>query len=1148
MLNEISLAKINPPQLRHLLSRPLLLKYLERCRQYPLTLISANTGFGKTSLLTDFVRQAGLPCAWYSLDEGDRDPAVFCNYLLQAVRQLQPSFGATFEQLLQQNLTELHQKPIIERLADEFATALESQLENQFPAQPNTAPNQKISEKLERDYEMLIVLDDYQFAESVGVTQFVQRLAWRLPSYCHLLLATRTLPQNLPIVRLKAKHILTMLESPDLAFSVAEINQLLRDFYNIDEPTLGQQLSDYSEGWITAVVLALSSQSLLRQRDWQRLETNLAADELFNYLAQEVLQNQPPALQDFLVRSSVLKVLRPTACDALLPSGSPASEVLLKQLEARNLFIVRLNGVGPSAYQYHVLFRQFLESQLRQNPTLYRQMQLAAAAVEQAGGDFAEAVQHYTAAGEIEQAASLLDNVIETLYRAGRSQLLTTLLGNIAEVVQGHYPNILNIKARLLLESGDNEQALQTYRRAAQRYQEQATLDRAALAAANQAHILLRLDQRRAALEICGQVLQETAVLMASVTGQQAVALAKQVQGLIAVEEGASAAAEQNLREAAEIYRANQDNLRLATIDSSFGHLYYHDGRLVKSNIYFERALTYFSKSGQRNYEAYSRASLAIGCYLQGRYVQAEQQLNEALLLAQDLNDDFLRQHVLASLGNVYRDTERYAKAMTVYEEALGLARAMQVHKVELNLLNDQATTFILQEKPAEAQNLIRLSLELAAEYNLPEAVGLSRRNQAWLEFLVHTSYKRALTELDSALDIFSNYQTRLEETRTKFNQASVLFASNQTAAALTALTESLTLAQGLGFEPFLPFEIKWANTLLEYATTHTSGPTSYTTSRPITPESSPLVERPVAPTIENAGELEEFLRRRGFIAALSQVVVTSPPLVAELTTTPEAQPQSQPSLRLAGLNGGRVWVGLHEVENWGVKKAQEGLFYLVEHPRCSRDEIIEALWPDAESVAGVNLFHNMLSHLRKALGNQLKIKLHNGRYDLEGTYWYDVAEFSRMVTPEPVRGPAHQPVRGSASVAALNQNAEGDFDAAGLQQALNLYRRDFLDQFYANWILEQQQQLMVLFVNGLRRLASWYTEQQRFQEALPLWQELIRKDPYDEMAYRAIVSYLLANGHKAEALRQYEKCRLALEELDLQPSPETLALLPKLS
>jgi DNA-binding SARP family transcriptional activator len=707
--------------------------------------------------------------------------------------------------------------------------------------------------------------------------------------------------------------------------------------------------------------------------------------------------------------------------------------------------------------------------------------------------------------------------------------LLTKLLSNISEVLHSRYPNILNIKARLLLEGGDNEQALQTYRMAAQRYQEQASLDHAALAAANQAHILLRLDQRRAALEICGQVLQETQMLMTSVTGQQAVALAKQVQGLIAVEEGASAEAEQNLREAAEIYRTNQDNLRLATIDSSFGHLYYHAGRLVKSNIYFERALTYFSQSGQRNYEAYSRASLAIGCYLQGRYAQAEQQLNEALLLAQDLNDDFLRQHVLASLGNVYRDTERYAKATTVYEKALGLARTMQVHKVELNLLNDQATTFILQEKPAEAQNLIRLSLELAAEYNLPEAVGLSRRNQAWLEFLVHASYKRALTELESALDIFGNYQTRLEEIRTKFNQASVLFASNQTTAALTALTQSLTLAQDLGFEPFLPFEIKWANALLEYATSQT---TSYT----ITNESNPIVERPiaqpVASTIENAGELEEFLRRRGFIAALSQVVVASPPLEAELATTL----QSQPSLRLAGLNGGRVWVGSHEIENWGVKKAHEGLFYLVEHPRCSRDEIIEALWPDAESEAGVNLFHNMLSHLRKALGNgngngnQLKIKLHNGRYDLEGTYWYDVAEFSQAL------GPVQRP--------ALSQNT----DAAGLQQALNLYRRDFLDQFYANWILERQQQLLVLFANGLRQLASWYTEQQHFQEALPLWQELLRKDPYDEVAYRAIVSYLLANGHKAEALRQYEKCRLALEELDLQPSFETLALLPKLS
>src|SRR5689334_6450824 len=104
MVKNLIQAKITLPQSKRLLRRSRLLAALECCQNYPLGVISAGSGFGKTSLLIDFAHQCQMALAWYTLDESDRDPATFCLYLLGAVRQVYPSFGQSFEQLLEHNL------------------------------------------------------------------------------------------------------------------------------------------------------------------------------------------------------------------------------------------------------------------------------------------------------------------------------------------------------------------------------------------------------------------------------------------------------------------------------------------------------------------------------------------------------------------------------------------------------------------------------------------------------------------------------------------------------------------------------------------------------------------------------------------------------------------------------------------------------------------------------------------------------------------------------------------------------------------------------------------------------------------------------------------------------------------------------------
>lgn len=1132
-LSFLPLTKINPPQPKRLLSRSRLLTSLEHCYDYRLVLVSAGTGYGKTSLLADFVNhvRSRMTVCWYSLDEGDRDPAVFCRYLLHAVRRCYPTFGESFEQMLQQNASQLHQTGIVTRLAEEFVCDLE-QLQS-LPSPPDVT---NLSQPT-MYWSTLIVLDDYQFAESNGVNSFVQRLLWLLPEDFHILIASRTTPQDLNIATLLIKQMVLTLGSKDLAFTTAEINQLLRELYNLDEVEMGEVLTTYSEGWISAVIMALSNQDLLLSNgNWTKFKTEAGEDfntrQLFEYLAQEVFKRQPDKIQDFLLRTSVLDLLYPTTCDVLLISSDinqqpetdtlvkaqeGESELLLQQLETHNLFVTRrIINKGQVCYQYHSLLRHFLLSRLKQNKKLYRQMQLAAASIEKITGNYAQAVRHYIEAEEVAHAGNVLNEVAETLFENGRIEQLTELLNSIPEQAQNELPHLLNVKARLHMEHGDNETALIAYAEAARLYRQQGANDYAARAMANQAQLLIRTSQSREAIAHCTLILEDYPALMKTREGQQAVAGAKCVLGNAAIEEGNTSEVEKQLKEAAEIYKALGDVYRLSVTDSSFGHLYQRQGRLIKSNVYFERALAYFVKSGNPGGEADCRVSLAIGLYLQAQYHEAEIQLTKALVLTQNLDNQYLRLFLSTYLGNVYRDTERYSKAEAAYNEALELARTGLVRKMEVQILSEQAVSAILQGKMEKAGRLIRTDQELIEEYELPECAGVNWLNRGYLEFTA-SKYKNALVFFRKALSVFTLNKMRLEEVRTKFNIAVVLAVVGESKKALNELNESLYLAQELGIEPFLSYELKWAAPLLEYAVQHK-----------VSELTEEFLRRHNFSSIPDSSYLllsvEAKINENTFWPPTARPNLKALPAFADSFPAVTAMSRLDSTLYMYALDGGRVWKGNQEVEQWRTNKARELLFYLVENGRSTRDELLEALWPEDSFESAYPLLRVNLFNLRKAIA-PVEIKLATSHYYIDGEVWYDAQQFNAEI-------------KSALSVKKLG--------AERLLSSLDLYKRDFLNLFYSNWVVERQQELLHLYMRGLERLALYYQEQDLQEAALLIWQRLLDKDPYNENAYHATIACLLTAGNKSEALRQANKCRKALAELNLEPSPQMSLLLEK--
>jgi DNA-binding SARP family transcriptional activator len=201
-------------------------------------------------------------------------------------------------------------------------------------------------------------------------------------------------------------------------------------------------------------------------------------------------------------------------------------------------------------------------------------------------------------------------------------------------------------------------------------------------------------------------------------------------------------------------------------------------------------------------------------------------------------------------------------------------------------------------------------------------------------------------------------------------------------------------------------------------------------------------------------------------------------------------------------------------------------VFFVLEHPSCTLDELVLALFEDDEDIDATHALHNVLFLLRKVIA-PVELKLQAQRYFLKGEVWYDAREFTAEVT---------------AALASRKLQPER------LAGALQLYRRDFLDQLYSNWVIERQRVLLELYLKGLKKLAEYYQAVADCAQAIPLWKQILLRDPYNEEAYRAEITCLLALNNKPEAMRQYTQCLKALEELDLQPSLETRSLLLKLA
>jgi LuxR family maltose regulon positive regulatory protein len=445
------LTKLFAPQVRpSCVARPALVARLNQALGGKLTLISAPAGFGKTTLVGEWLQQVDRPFAWLSLDDGDNDPNRFLTYLTGALQRIHSSWSQTVQELLRSP-----QPPglraMVVALINEIATG---------------------------DSPFVLILDDYHLVSTPSIHDAFSFLLDNLPPQMHLLLLGRADPP-FSLARLRASGELTEIRADDLRFTLEEATAFLNEVMNLDlAPQQIAILESRTEGWVAGLQLAgLSLQGLARGDVAGFIEAFAGSHRyVMDYLMEEVFGRQPPRVRGFLLQTSILDRLCGPLCDAV--TSRDDGQAMLEWLDAANLFIVPLDH-ERRWYRYHHLFSGLLRDRLHETqPGRMPELRRRAAEWCESDGLIEDAVRYALQAQDHGLATRLIEQALCRLYTRNETLTITGWMRALPRELVFSQPRLCLSYAGSLAASGDLDAAARLIEIAEDRLQASPPSDR----------------------------------------------------------------------------------------------------------------------------------------------------------------------------------------------------------------------------------------------------------------------------------------------------------------------------------------------------------------------------------------------------------------------------------------------------------------------------------------------------------------------------------------------------------------------------------------------------------------------------------------------------------------------------------------------
>lgn len=392
--------KVTIPQIPFaFVSRPRLISRINNGVKRPVTLLAVPVGFGKTHILIEWANQTEIKVAWLNVDSEDNDPVRFFHYLIGAFQKVIPVLAEDALYFIQSTKTGSLQMGL-------------TVLINEINALPE---------------EIVLVLDDFQNINESIVLESIDFILKHIPKNLHLIIASRTLPL-LDLTSPRAKGMVTELDLNDLRFTASEVSQFCQQVMGLSlKPEIIQMLTERTSGWVTALQMAAVSMRSKPSPD--TLFTSLEVDShyLIDYLAEEVLDQQPDEIRQFLLRSSVLESLNSSLIEAVVkPNAQPGyGSVILNSLEHSHLFVTAIDR-NREWFRYHQLFLEFLRHiHAEINPSEIPILQKRAAEWFEKNANLDEAFRYAFTAGDIQWTAQLIERNVQGMIQSGEIVPLT---------------------------------------------------------------------------------------------------------------------------------------------------------------------------------------------------------------------------------------------------------------------------------------------------------------------------------------------------------------------------------------------------------------------------------------------------------------------------------------------------------------------------------------------------------------------------------------------------------------------------------------------------------------------------------------------------------------------------------------------------
>jgi len=1088
-----------PPQQARLLSRQRVDSLLAAVVDYPLSLLVAPAGSGKTTALAGFALRSGWPTVWCRMCATD-SPALLLSHLAAAFR------------------------PVVALEEVKIQAEIFREVAQGESALPLAALDSLVNELAKRlDDETLLVLDDFHFIDQQPeLLALIERFILLQPKRLHLLLSTRYEPLIALLPTARARGEVYQVEQCNLAFTTEEAFALFA-LYEWSLPTESDvaEMTRICRGWPLALqILAKlhTGQLALEIPNYTQVDSRSVCLEilsplLHDYLLQQVFNAQPTEIQTFLLHSVHLRKLDREIClklpilAALIPSW--------QQLERRYLFL-ELLATGQLSYQ--PLFRAFLQNLATQRQLDQTVLHQQAIVYYRQQDDFESVVYHLLEINDFLQAAQVLEQVAKDWLNQGRSLTLLRWLDQIPAAYQQRAA-LLEARAMAKRRLGHFERALAIYEQAEAAYQQQHDLVGQARALRGRAEVYLDTVQPAQAAHLLKRALK---LLPASMATERAEILRLQAENwanrgradiALCLETCAQRLATNNEKtdywesEFTAITPVDPAPLLLPRMLLRSGRLN-ESRRQIETDLgldpqgHAEQALHPTTVLGHRE----PFLLLALLYALLGNDARALAMSRRGLLAAQQGGSRFTEAIAHMRVGHTYQvikpldaaAADRHYRQALEMIEAVGVDRTKAESYMGLALLNghggDLGTAEIL------AQEGLRIAQDAGDEW-MSALIWLTLGSTA-----IVVNDKRAAEWLDQAQQRFTRGHDSYGQALVALWLALLFLLSGKETLMVQQVTKLLGLAKTYGYEGLL------------------TSPTLF----------GPRDLAMLIPLLLRGRALPEF-------SAYAQHLLRQAfPSVA----TDEIVENYHPgyTLRVQMLGTFHVWRGQHEVQSreWQREKARQLLQLLLTYRGqwLQREQICAWLWPDSELDAAERQFKVTLNALNAAL-EPLRppriapffIRRQGLAYSFAPSYgcWIDVDEFELRTS--------------------MTQS-DPDFALRSSQIAVSLYKGDYLaESLYDSWTLEERERLLARYLANATSLANRLLEHGEIQQAIHFCERILRRDHCYEEAYQVLIRAYARSGSRSQAMRSYTRYVQALQQDDMgiDPLPETIELYEQL-